>query len=399
MCYPLLAVPVGRKMAALTVLNDEDTVTAAGGAGDSLGIDESQTATLIFDPGEAPSDLTRRLGPNRAARSSFLSRRRGVLAALVMLFSLVGPAVASAAEHEVGEGETLSQIAVSYGVTVDDITRINDLDDPDSIRAGDILLIPDPPYDGPTLSYEVASGDTLSEIADRYDVDVDDLLSLNGLDDPNRVKVGQELLIPDPQAAEDTTERPYGFDAIHTVDEDDVLGLIAEEYGVTMSSIMRANGITDPNLVQLGDELVIPDVMPRTEEEQIEAYFEYWDAEYGIPTEIHKAIGWQESRWQADALSYAGAMGIGQLMPYTVDFVADDLLGETGLDPWDPEDNIKMSARLLAFLLEETDGDMRMSIGAYYQGLGSIRQKGYYGETETYIAGVLGFVPLFEAEE
>jgi len=48
-------------------------------------------------------------------------------------------------------------------------------------------------------TYEVQPGDTLSSIAARYDVTVEDLVKANDIVDPNLIKVGQKLVIPKPQ--------------------------------------------------------------------------------------------------------------------------------------------------------------------------------------------------------
>lgn len=48
----------------------------------------------------------------------------------------------------------------------------------------------------------------------------------------------------------------------YTVAEGDTLGAIAQRFGTTVDALVEANGITDPNLVTLGTELVIPAASP-----------------------------------------------------------------------------------------------------------------------------------------
>ena len=70
---------------------------------------------------------------------------------------------------------------------------------------GDELVIvtatPGTPPPGPTVDrrYRVAPGDTLSAIADRFDVTEEALRRANGIDDPNDLLVGQDLVIPTPE--------------------------------------------------------------------------------------------------------------------------------------------------------------------------------------------------------
>ncbi|MBI5499013.1 MAG: LysM peptidoglycan-binding domain-containing protein [Deltaproteobacteria bacterium] len=138
-----------------------------------------------------------------------------------------GDAAGSASTHEVASGETLTEIARQYGVEVDELQRVNDIDDPDRIRVGQELRIP---ADGGERSsgsggerssgraaerssedagderearvtragvvLYVAEGQTLSDIAASYDVSVSRVLRANDLEDANALRVGQRLLIP-----------------------------------------------------------------------------------------------------------------------------------------------------------------------------------------------------------
>ena len=115
--------------------------------------------------------------------------------------------------------------------------------------------------------------------------------------------------------------------------------------------------------------------------------FDIWAARYDVPPDLLKATTWLESGWQTDVVSSTGAVGIGQLMPITVDTV-NELMG-TNLSPWVPDQNIRMSARNLRFLLDLTGGDTAQALAGYYQGLGSVARDGLYPSTLAYINGVL----------
>jgi len=155
-----------------------------------------------------------------------------------------------------------------------------------------------------------------------------------------------------------------------------------------VASIMRANSLVNPDLVQLGDVLTIPNVTPRNERELIAAMLERRAEEYGLDSNFFKGLTWHESGWQDDAVSYAGAVGIGQLMPYTADYIASDLLGREGLDRYNAEDNIEMSAAYLAYLLELSDGDLTNTTASYYQGFTSVKNNGMRQDTVRYIENV-----------
>ncbi|QFS85072.1 lytic transglycosylase domain-containing protein [Roseivivax sp. THAF197b] len=97
-----------------------------------------------------------------------------------------------------------------------------------------------------------------------------------------------------------------------------------------------------------------------------------------------------ESAYRQDAVSSAGAIGLGQLMPAT----ARDL----GVDPRDPLQNLDGSARYLAIMLE-TFGDPRLALAAYNAGPDAVRQYAGippYRETQTHVARVMAVVARLE---
>jgi len=97
-----------------------------------------------------------------------------------------------------------------------------------------------------------------------------------------------------------------------------------------------------------------------------------------------------ESAYRQDAVSRAGAIGLGQLMPAT----ARDL----DVDPRDPLQNLDGSARYLAMMLE-TFGDPHLALAAYNAGPDAVRQYGGippYRETQNHVARVMAVVARLE---
>ncbi len=99
------------------------------------------------------------------------------------------------------------------------------------------------------------------------------------------------------------------------------------------------------------------------------------------------ALTYVESGWQASVVSSAGAVGVGQLMPDTVDLINEVLLPGVDLDPLDPRDSVRMAARYLRYLRHRTDS-WDDAVGAYFQGLAGLRRDGRRPATDTYIAAV-----------
>ena len=95
--------------------------------------------------------------------------------------------------YTVKRGDTLSGIAAKYGTSVATLQKLNGISNPNKIYAGQKLKI-----SGSVSTkqyYTVKSGDTLSGIAAKYKTSVNRLVSLNGIKNPNLIRVGQKLRV------------------------------------------------------------------------------------------------------------------------------------------------------------------------------------------------------------
>ncbi len=153
-------------------------------------------------------------------------------------------------------GDTLSVIAEDFGTTVSELMSLNGLSNANSLFVGQELIVPGGVGTvstlGPTI-VTVQSGESLSLIAGRYAVTVADLMAENGISDADLVYVGQRLTIPGFVTATATTAP-----LVVTVQSGESLSVIAGRYDVTVSAIMDANGLTDANMLSVGQQLVIP---------------------------------------------------------------------------------------------------------------------------------------------
>lgn len=90
----------------------------------------------------------------------------------------------------VKKGDTLSTIALRYNTTTADIAKDNNINDPNIIQVGQVINIR---VDIPDITYVVKAGDTLSNIAHRYNTTVDNIAKLNNIEDVDIINVGQVL--------------------------------------------------------------------------------------------------------------------------------------------------------------------------------------------------------------
>lgn len=95
-------------------------------------------------------------------------------------------------------------------------------------------------------TYIVQAGDTLSEIAQRFGTTYQHLADINGIANPNLIHVGQEIRIDGSEPTSNASEEYY------TIQSGDTLSGIAECYGTTWQWLAEVNGIDNPNLIYPG---------------------------------------------------------------------------------------------------------------------------------------------------
>jgi LysM repeat protein len=103
----------------------------------------------------------------------------------------------------------------------------------------------------------VQPGDTLRALAIRYGVTVDQIVQANGLSNPDLIFVGQSLVISGGTAASGGMAAS-GEAGTHLVQAGETLGVIAERYDTTVGALASLNGIVNPNLIYAGQALRVP---------------------------------------------------------------------------------------------------------------------------------------------
>lgn len=177
-------------------------------------------------------------------------------------------------EHIVKSGETMSDIAVSYGVSMSNIVKANELKDPNRLSEKQLLLIPDSDdavdavleevmtrkarvlaarekvVPVKVTAYVVARGDSLWSIANSQNLEIDTLFGCNDLNNPDLLKPGVTLRIPNQDGI------------FYTVKKGDTLEKIAKSYGIPVDRIRKGNAADSLNPLQVGREVFLPGARP-----------------------------------------------------------------------------------------------------------------------------------------
>jgi LysM repeat protein len=211
----------------------------------------------------------------------------------------------------------------------------------------------------------VRSGETLGKIAARYGTSVSRLVALNHIADPNLIVAGERLQVPG----------RHRIDSIHTVASGETLSSIAGRYGTSVPALTRLNHITDPNLIVVGSKLKVPlghqagALVPATAG-PVERTLIQAAVVHRVAPALVKAVAWEESGWQQDVVSGAGAIGVMQVMPATAHYV-NRVLGGGHLRVRKMQDNVHLGVMYLRHMLA-TQPTERKALAAYNSGPGNV---------------------------
>ncbi len=317
-----------------------------------------------------------------------------------------GGAASAAPPHAVLPGETLSAIADRYNIPIATLVQINGLSSPDNIVAGQLIRLEpsaavyaaSAPGPASGRKHTVAPGESLSAIADHYNIPMQRLMDFNHISDADQIFAGQDLSLEG--GAVPAAFVPASVNRLsYRIQEGETLSDIADVYGVSLGELIALNKLADPDHVFAGQTVFIPEArrLPSPlSRQQYESILRGAAAEFGIKPAVLLAIAWQESGWQQGVISNAGAIGLMQLLPVTAEWAVSTYVPSARNWRMSAADNARVGAAVLRDLLDTTDGDLRLSIASYYQGLTSIQKIGQYADTKEYVTNVMSLVQDFQ---
>src|SRR3954447_20293090 len=296
--------------------------------------------------------------------------RRSILLTTPIVLLLAAAPASAAVSHTVQPGETLWSIAAANNLTTRTVAAFNGLSENAQVVLGSTINVPTvaegasalagtaaprhaapppaPPPGAPAVlgSYVVRAGDTLGALAANAGVSLDSMAAANGLDPAQPLLIGTVLKLPSGSPAPARASQPLPSQRV----------------------VPAAGPEPTPTRVGAGDIQSVA-------------------SQYGVSPSLAAAIAWQESGFNNGMVSSANARGVMQVMPGTWDYVESNLAGRK-LNAGSATDNVRAGVLYLHHLLQQTGGDESAAIAGYYQGLGSVRSRGLFDDTQKYVANV-----------
>jgi LysM repeat protein len=176
----------------------------------------------------------------------------------------------------------------------------------------------------------------------------------------------------------------------YTVKAGDTLSGVASRFGVSLNSLLNANGMTTKTVIRPGQVLKVPtDVaaplsptgelpadINTAEKRALVPLFQAAANEAGVSADLLMALAYTESRWSQGARSADRAVGVGQLLPRTARYISGSIMREPGLNPSKLQDNLRMTAHYLRYLIRAFPGNGEHALAAYFEGESLVRRYG-----------------------
>ena len=155
--------------------------------------------------------------------------------------------------YRVKSGDTVTQIAKRFGLSITAIAKLNNLGPKSLIRVGQVIkLVGNTPPEVEAESYRVKPGDTLSGIASRHQLTLSELTSINRISSSTLIYPGQVLrvakVIP-------SSQPPVGAPDTYVVATGDALDSVAEKFGITLGALREYNNLARASIIYVGQVL------------------------------------------------------------------------------------------------------------------------------------------------
>ena len=177
------------------------------------------------------------------------------LAIAALTITAFNPMPANASTVIVKSGDTLSEIALKNNVQLSELLELNRIENINELRIGQKIIIPNlsNKLKSNKTTYKVEKGDTLNSIALRLGMNSKELRKLNKIKKNEYIYEGQIIKLIESNHKSKELDKTF-----HTVQSGETIGEIAINYSSSIKSIIRSNNINDPRNIYPGQKLKIP---------------------------------------------------------------------------------------------------------------------------------------------
>lgn len=350
----------------------------------------------------------------------------------------------TAKTYTVVSGDTLYGVSSRHGISLSTLLKANGIAASSTIYPGQKLKLSgssgtpastsagSPAGNASATTYTVKSGDTLSGIAARNGLGLSVLLKANGLSSTATIHPGQKLKLSGNTTVAPASSGSSAGSTVqsYTVKSGDTLYGIASRNGISLSTLLTANGISETATIHPGQKLKLSgagsstsaaedDLVPNTflhytypdhivrdanenkrallnagvpSRSQMQAIIADTARQMGVDPSLALAHAFTESSFNHASVSPANAIGAMQVIPSSGDW-ASDLVGRK-LNLLDPHDNATAGVAIIR-QLQRTAGSFDIGVAAYYQGLGGVQRNGMKSDTKDYVAKVKNYMKRF----
>ncbi|MEO5708257.1 MAG: transglycosylase SLT domain-containing protein [Nocardioidaceae bacterium] len=212
------------------------------------------------------------------------------------------------------------------------------------------------------VRYTVRRGDTATGLAVRFHAWTRELRSLNHLGRHGTLYVGQRIRIPVVVAAARKTQ--------HHAKPRPTVGKRTRHHASRHPN--RPHRVTHPWKLADVSQAKVRRVVVKVARAR------------GVDPHLALAVAWQESGWQQRRISSAGAIGVMQVLPGTSRWMAQRI--GRPLNPYGLYDNVTAGVSLIKVL--RSQARPKIAVASYFQGLGSVQERGMYTSTKAYVHNV-----------
>jgi len=192
----------------------------------------------------------------------------------------------------------------------------------------------------------------------------------------------------------------------YVVKPGDTMWGIAHSRGVSLSTLLGENRLTNPNFIRAGQTITVPDppappptikAVPRGPHgAAARAIITAAALRHGLNPNFALALSYWESGWSQDAVSNTGAIGLMQIEPSTGQYAGPELLHRR-VNLNNANDNAELGVALLRKYLDAFNGDPKLALAAYYQGETATEKHGIYPSSQRYVDGIWALRNRFQA--